>query len=218
MGRLLRLSTTCHGSGTPTDKQRDESERTASPMASPVPRNVCEQYHDGDVAPAMRRGVRKDEEGDWREGTVGYDGMRQPIKPLLRARWVYIAFCRVVLVLDRTQSPFKTTKTATTATATVDARLASPLCFSPATVARVMPQWFACPISIPSFAHTRVSSECLNPPQTKTGIETKKGETRYMRHRANAFPLRYWLEPDTEVARRGRFGRRPRDNRRLDVN
>ena len=63
---------------------------------------------------------------------MGYDGMRQPITPVLRERWVYTAFCGVVLVLDRTQSPFKTTKTTTTtAAATVEARLASPLCFPP---------------------------------------------------------------------------------------
>jgi hypothetical protein len=91
---------------------------------------------------------------------------------------VYTAFCRVVLVLDRTQSPFKTTKTATTAAAaTVEARLASPLCFSPAAVSRVMltqPQWFAYPISIPSFAQpclVRMSQS----PANQNGNRNKEG-------------------------------------------
>lgn len=61
---------------------------------------------------------------------MGYDGMRQPIKHMLRGRWVYTAFCGVVLVLDRTQSLFKTFETPAAAAATVEARLASPLCLS----------------------------------------------------------------------------------------
>lgn len=101
---------------------------------------------------------------------VGYDGMRQPLADQTDVeieRWVYTAFSRVVLVLDRTQLPFKTCKTPkTAAAATAEARLASLFMFPrrPCSTSNGSAAAPVCvPISIPSFAHQCLASMSQSP-------------------------------------------------------
>lgn len=111
-----------------------------------------------------------------------YDGMRQPIK-LGEVGEHSILPCGVglkqdsVAVQDLQDSSMITT-------ATVEARLASLLCFSAAPGARVMSAQlhrFAYPISIPSFAQPCLASMSRSP-ANQIGNRNKEGETWCLRH------------------------------------
>lgn len=122
-------------------------------------------------------GPEKSLKGDWREGQWYNDGMRQSIKRMLRERWVLTASCRVVLVLDHTQSR-NSRHSRATAAATVEARLGSSLCLSLAPVARVMltqRHRFGIPYLHPIFLH-RCLAQVSQFPANQNGNRKQRRE------------------------------------------